>query len=149
MATVIFYEKPGCATNARQKRLLAASGHTIEARSLLTELWTAARLGSFFGETPVQSWFNPAAPAVKSGTIDPAAVDATAAIALMLANPLLIKRPLFEVDGKRQTGFDPDRIRAWIGLNPPSEGAADPVGCSRPTSAGPCPNPSQPIEPRH
>jgi len=144
MATVIFYEKPGCVTNARQKRLLAASGHTVEARNLLTEPWTAARLGSFFGETPVQSWFNPAAPAVKSGTINPAAVDATTAFALMLANPLLIKRPLLEVDGARQTGFDPDKIRAWIGLNLPSESAADLTGCSRQTNAAPCPVPHEP-----
>ena len=37
MAKVIFYEKPGCANNAKQKALLAAAGHEVEARNLLTE----------------------------------------------------------------------------------------------------------------
>ena len=32
MATVTFYEKPGCVTNARQKRMLEAAGHTVVAQ---------------------------------------------------------------------------------------------------------------------
>ena len=37
MATVIFYEKPGCVGNAKQKRLLADAGHEVVPRDLLTE----------------------------------------------------------------------------------------------------------------
>ena len=44
MATVIFYEKPGCGNNTKQKVWLAASGHTVLAKNLLTEKWTASRL---------------------------------------------------------------------------------------------------------
>lgn len=29
MAHLVFYEKPGCAGNARQKALLRAAGHTL------------------------------------------------------------------------------------------------------------------------
>jgi arsenate reductase-like glutaredoxin family protein len=32
------------------------------------------------------------------------------AIALMIAQPLLIRRPLIEVDGYRQVGFDAEKI---------------------------------------
>lgn len=41
MSEVIFYEKPGCANNTRQKSLLQAAGYEIEARNLLKYSWTA------------------------------------------------------------------------------------------------------------
>jgi nitrogenase-associated protein len=116
MATIIFYEKPGCAGNARQKALLAASGHTLDVRSLLAEPWTAERLRSFFGTRPVAEWFNMSSPRVKSGEIRPAEITAGDALAAMLADPLLIRRPLLEADGRRETGFDAALIGAWIGL---------------------------------
>ena len=48
MSTLIFYEKPGCANNARQKRLLLDAGHELVVRDLLSEPWTAQRLQEFF-----------------------------------------------------------------------------------------------------
>ena len=118
MAHVVFFEKPGCANNTRQKRLLEEAGHSLDARSLLTEPWTADRLRSFFGARPVAEWFNKAAPRVKSGEVDPARLDAEAALALMLAEPLLIRRPLMEADGARVVGFDQAFVDQWIGLSP-------------------------------
>ena len=53
MATIVFYEKPGCATNARQKLLLRNAGHEIIAKNLLDEPWTAKRLRMFFSGLPV------------------------------------------------------------------------------------------------
>ncbi len=116
MTIVIFYEKPGCANNARQKRLLRAAGHAVEARNLLAEPWTAERLRAFFGARPTSEWFNRAAPRVKSGEIDPDRIAAADALALMLAEPLLIRRPLMEAGGKLMAGFDLDQIRACLGL---------------------------------
>jgi len=117
MATIIFYEKPGCGNNTKQKVWLAASGHTVLAKNLLIEKWTAERLRAFFGELPVAKWFNPAAPKIKSGEVDPAAFDADAALGMMLAEPLLIRRPLMEVEGVLRAGFDAKAVDAWIGLN--------------------------------
>ena len=54
MATVTFYEKPGCINNTRQKKLLAAAGHQVEVKNLLTEAWQAERLRAFFGDMPVR-----------------------------------------------------------------------------------------------
>ena len=34
----------------------------------------------------------------------------------MLADPLLIRRPLMESGGRREAGFQPERVAAWIGL---------------------------------
>lgn len=93
-------------------------------RDLLTTAWTGEQLRSFFGARPVAEWFNAASPRVKSGEVKPAAIDAEKALAMMLADPLLIRRPLMEAQGRRETGFDAAAIDAWIGLKP----TASPVG---------------------
>jgi nitrogenase-associated protein len=129
MATVIFYEKPGCAGNARQKRLLIDAGHEVEPRNLLTEPWTAQSLRPFFGDRPVADWFNKAAPAVKSGEIDPGSFDEDSALEALIATPLLIRRPLMQVGDRRETGFEPALVEAWIGLAEPVEGLIE--GCPR------------------
>lgn len=116
MVTVIFYEKPGCINNTKQKALLQAAGHQIEPHNLLTEPWTADRLRPFFGDRPVVEWFNPSAPQVKSGEVQPEELDADTALTLMVSNPLLIRRPLLQVGDRRQVGFDLAQIEAWIGL---------------------------------
>lgn len=141
MAYIVFYEKPGCGTNARQKKALEAAGHTLDVRNLLTEPWTAERLRAFFGPTPVAAWFNPAAPQVKSGAVDPAKVTAQTAVAMMLKDPLLIRRPLVEAEGLRCAGFDRAPV---IDLLPVADGATRPEGCSHPQSDNPCPPPRVP-----
>ena len=136
MTTITFYEKPGCKGNLRQKTLLAAAGHTVQAKNLKAEAWTADRLLQFLGKLPVADWFNRAAPAVKSGAVVPQALDAEAALARLLAEPLLIRRPLIERadDGSRRVGFEAAAIDAWIGLGPaaPAPGARL-EGCASPT----------------
>ncbi|MDJ0734952.1 MAG: ArsC/Spx/MgsR family protein [Nostocaceae cyanobacterium] len=118
MARVIFYEKPGCKNNTKQKTLLTASGHEVVAFNLLKEPWTVERLRSFFGNRPTKEWFNAAAPRVKSGEVVPEKVDPQKALVLMLEDPLLIRRPLIEVGDRREVGFDAEKIDAWIGLKP-------------------------------
>jgi nitrogenase-associated protein len=131
---IVFYEKPGCAGNARQKAVLRAAGHEVIARSLLAEPWTAARLRAFFGELPVQDWFNMSAPAVKSGAVRPEALSEDAALALMLATPLLIRRPLLQVGERLCTGFAAAELKSRLGLELPGEA---PDGCAHPPA--PCP----------
>lgn len=138
---VIFFEKPGCAGNARQKKLLAEAGHTVHARDLLSEPWTAASLRPFFGDRPVAEWFNRSAPAVKNGEVDLDALDEAAALALMLKTPLLIRRPLMQVGDRRDCGFEAERVDAWIGLGSAApEGKLE--GCARPDMP-PCPTPAK------
>ena len=116
MAHIIFWEKPGCAGNARQKALILASGHTLEVRNLLAEPWEAERLRSFFAGRPVAEWFNRSSPRIKSGELIPEALNESQALALMLAEPLLIRRPLMEANRRLEAGFEPERVSAWIGL---------------------------------
>ncbi len=117
MAIVLFYEKPGCINNTRQKVMLAAAGHTVQAKSLLTEKWTSDRLRAFFGNLEVSAWFNASAPRVREGEVRPETLSEGEALRLMLADPLLIRRPLMEVNGQRRVGFDQDAINDWIGLD--------------------------------
>ena len=116
MPTITFYEKPGCKGNLRQKTLLAAAGHTVQAKNLKAEAWTADRLLQFLGKLPVADWFNRAAPAVKAGEIVPENLGFEDALHLLLANPLLIRRPLMEVGEERMVGFDTAAVDQWIGL---------------------------------
>lgn len=116
MAHFVFYEKPGCGGNARQKALLQAAGHSLEVRDLLRWPWTQTSLLEFLSPLPVAQWFNRAAPRVKSGKIVPEALDQESALKMLLAEPLLIRRPLMESAGQRHVGFDAAAVDAWIGL---------------------------------
>lgn len=118
MARVVFYEKPGCINNTRQKQLLRAAGHEVCERSILDHPWTAQELRLFFADKPVVAWFNRAAPRVKSGEVTPERYDEAGALAAMLEDHLLIKRPLMESDGVRVCGFDPEQVERWLGLQP-------------------------------
>ncbi|BBA79948.1 putative nitrogenase-associated protein [cyanobacterium endosymbiont of Rhopalodia gibberula] len=117
MANVIFYEKPGCINNTKQKKLLQNAGHTLDVRNLLTTSWTLEKLRPFFCDRPVEEWFNPTAPRIKSGEIIPKQLDEKTALHLMIADPLLIRRPLIQVKEVFQVGFDVKQIDSWIGLN--------------------------------
>lgn len=137
MATVVFFQKLGCATNARQIRTLEAAGHAVTPKDLLKASWTAEELRSFFGETPIASWFNRASPRVKSGEINPETCDAAGAVALMLADPLLIRRPLVEAKGTRCAGFDREPVLSLLG-----QGVSQELdGCSRVGTGTRCPSP--------
>lgn len=131
MAEVIFYEKPGCITNARQKALLRASGHTLEVRDLLGHPWQIDELAVFFAGCEPTECFNPSAPAVKTGKVVPEALTMEQALALMIADPLLIRRPLLQVGEQRRAGFDATHIAAWIGLNDARAQRQDLVSCAQ------------------
>ena len=89
MALITYYTKLGCLTSAKQVEILQKAGHQVDVRDLLAQPWTAEELTSYFGDLPVQAWFNPNSPRVKDGEIDPAAYDANAALELMLSDHLL------------------------------------------------------------
>ena len=139
---MIFYEKPGCGGNARQRRTLAESGHTLDVRDLLSAPWTADSLGAFLDGLPPAAWFNRSAPKVKAGEIVPETLPAQAALALLLAEPLLIRRPLMQVGETRMVGWDEDKVAAWIGLRAAGVGE----GCPKGGHAPACPPPGAAME---
>ena len=116
MAEVIFFEKPGCVNNTRQKKLLMQAGHRVICRDLLQEVWTEEWLLSFFKQLPVALWFNNSAPRIKSGEIVPPKCEVRIALQLMINEPLLIRRPLMQAGNETMVGFDYSRVNEWIGL---------------------------------
>lgn len=138
MALVVFYEKPGCRNNTRQKALLRAARHTVDSRDLLNTAWTAGTLRPFFGTRPISEWFNPAAPRIKSGEIAPTTTTEAEALSLMLADPLLIRRPLMEANGEKRCGFDAATVDAWIGLSESGQLVGDVETCPRRHEETPC-----------
>jgi len=108
--TIRFFEKPNCTGNARQKAILQASGHRLVTENLLEYPFAREELRSFFGALPVVHWFNQLAPRVKSGEVDIHRMDEEQALDMMLAEPLLIRRPLMEIKGIRLVGFNIDEL---------------------------------------
>jgi nitrogenase-associated protein len=135
MAVIVFYEKPGCINNTRQKQILTQSGHDVVALDIRVQAWTPATLRPFFGDRPVAEWFNCAAPRVKSGAVVPETIAADEALAQMCLDPLLIRRPLIECGGHRLAGFDEALLQGWVGLEPQDSPA--PQTCPR--TEGVCP----------
>lgn len=130
MAHVVFYEKPGCAGNERQKALLRAAGHELEVRDLLRHPWTEGTLRPFLAGLPVADWFDRTAPRVKAREVVPEALGEAEAMALLLADPILIRRPLLQVGRRREAGFLAAVVQDWIGLDPIAPSAPSPEGCA-------------------
>lgn len=119
MSDLLFFEKPGCINNTRQKAILRGLGHQLVEVDLLRVSWTPASLRVFFGNRPVEQWFNPAAPRVKSGEVRPAYLDEAQALELMVADPLLVRRPLIQCGYGHTAGFDDDDpVLRCLGVEP-------------------------------
>lgn len=136
MTRLWFYEKPGCVGNRSQLALLRRLGHQAEVRNLLSQPWTPETLRPFFGDKPVAQWFNESAPAVKNGAIAIAKLSQRQALNLMLAEPLLIARPLLQYGPYRQSGFVPGPVLSALQI--PPELLADLNGCAMGDSATEC-----------
>ena len=136
MKIVIFYEKPGCATNAKQKRLLLDAGCIVIERNLLEHGMNLEELSEFLEHLPVVKWFNPNAPKVKSGEINPKQLSAPAALNLLMTEPILIRRPLMVLGGLKECGFDIRKIELFLG-KPLAETVSE--SCS--STSKPCPEP--------
>ncbi|MEJ2592657.1 MAG: ArsC/Spx/MgsR family protein [Candidatus Thiodiazotropha sp.] len=117
MAGLVFYEKPGCVGNAMQQSLLRGQGVRFEVRDLLSQAWSVERLRSYFHGLPVADWFNTSAPRVKSGEIAIHALDEMAALAMMIQDPILIRRPLLELGELKQSGFVPGPVIDALGID--------------------------------
>lgn len=110
MKLVVFYEKPYCAANAKQKQILRQSGCTLIERNLLEHGLDRESLHQFMEGKKIEEWFNPAAPAIKNGLINPANLNDADAIDLLMGDPILIRRPLMIIGTHRVCGFDANEI---------------------------------------
>ncbi len=137
MAQITFYEKPGCTNNTRQKQWLKERGVQVEAIDLLTYPWCVDELLEFFGDLPVNEWFNRSAPRVKSSEVVPEQLSQRVALQLLLHEPLLIRRPLLRKGDERKVGFDHKAIAAWLDIHV-DDASTEPEEI--------CPHPEQPCK---
>ena len=113
----IFYEKTGCSGNAKQKELLKNHNISITVKSLLDEKWTFESLNEFFKGLEVKDMFNPFAPQIKDEKINILNIKKDEAINLMIKEPILIKRPLLDINGIKLCGFNLEQINKLLNVN--------------------------------
>ncbi len=112
-----FYEKTGCSGNAKQKELLKNHNISFSVKSLLDTKWTNDTLSQFFEGLDVNEIFNPFAPQIRDKEIDIIKLSKEEAINLMIKNPILIKRPLLDINGTKICGFDIEKINKLLNVN--------------------------------
>jgi len=114
---IVFYEKPGCSGNAKQKRVLKSHNFAFEVKNILNTPWTKELLLTFFQELPKEEIVNLSAPQFKSNQIDISRYTKETLIDKMIQEPILIKRPLLEIDNHKVCGFDVEKISTLLGIN--------------------------------
>ena len=114
---VIFYEKPGCGGNAKQKKLLELNYILYETRDILSTAWDKTTLNSFFQDLEKEEIINKFAPQVKSGEVDINTLSKDELIERMIQEPILIKRPLLIIGEKKICGFDIEKINDTLRTN--------------------------------
>jgi arsenate reductase (glutaredoxin) len=108
--TIIFYEKPGCAGNHKQKTVLKNQGLSFQTKSILDTPWTSDSLSLFFKNLEKKDIINPFAPKIKNKELDIDTISKEELIELMCQEPILIKRPLLEIGEQKLCGFDINAI---------------------------------------
>ena len=117
MNIVIFYKKPGCVTNAKQKTKLRKAGCMVIERNLFKHQMGPEEMYKFFEDKPVEKWFNPNAPLIKDEEIDPSKLNKDEALELLVSNPIMIKRPLLIIKNKKMSGFDQEKIEELLDID--------------------------------
>lgn len=128
---IVFYEKPGCINNTKQKRLLEKAGHRLICKDLLNTQWSSETLMPYLRGLPVPGWFNRSAPQIKNAEIIPEQLDEETALRLLIESPILIRRPLMSVGNEYRVGFDQDAVDEWVGLSERTDEGQDLEACPR------------------
>ena len=115
MEKIEFYEKPGCINGEKQKKILTEAGNKLICIDILKFPWTKSALLPFVEGKEPEEMMNSTAPAIKSGEIVPSRLSMGEAIKMMVACPILIKRPLILAGGMHIQGFDNPRLKPYIG----------------------------------
>jgi len=113
---IVFYEKPGCLGNKKQKELLKSNGLEFEVKSILDTKWDKKTLELFFVGLEKNDIVNETAPKIKKGEIDLNSITKEQLIYKMINDPILIKRPLIIIDDNKICGFDMTKLNDILAL---------------------------------
>ena len=115
MPTTMFGIK-NCDTVAKARKWLEGEGVAYEFHDYKTQGVTADRLRAWAGEVGWEVLLNKAGTTFrKLPDADRTDIDEARAIALMVAQPSMIKRPVVEGAGSLLVGFKPERYAAAFG----------------------------------
>ena len=114
MSFIIFYEKPGCKTNAKQKKYFRDAGYRVIERNILEHGMNHSDLYKFVKKIPIREWFNKNAPQIKNKEINPRGMNRREALELLINDAILIKRPLLSINGKKLCGFNKGLIEELV-----------------------------------
>ena len=89
-------------------------GAELDERDYAKTALTAAELKELFAGRDPRDFLNPRSPAFKAMGLAGKSLTPEQAIALMVKEPNLIKRPIVIAGKEMIAGFDPDRLRAAL-----------------------------------
>ena len=115
--TITLYGIPNCDTVKKARTWLTANGHDFAFHDFKKQGLDAATVAGWLKEAEWEMLVN------RKGTTwrnldeahKAAVVDQASALALMLANPSVIKRPVLAGAGPLQVGFTPERYAGVFG----------------------------------
>ncbi len=116
---IVFFGKPACVNNRKQRKILKEAGADLIERDLLSYPWSESLLRQFFLDIPKDQWVNRSAPEIKSGRLNVDALSEQQLLWTMVLNPGLIRRPLIAWQEQRWVGFDWSILQAELPINAP------------------------------
>jgi Spx/MgsR family transcriptional regulator len=113
--TLRFYGKKTCITCQKAKAFLEEHQVAFEEFPIETQPPSKAELEKLVNETDVQASLNSRSTIYRAQNLGKNVPDKQTAIALMLQDPNLIKRPVLINDqGQIAQGFDAERLKAFL-----------------------------------
>jgi arsenate reductase len=111
------YGIPNCTTVKKARAWLAGQAHEVAFHDFKKQRVDAAWLRDVIGQTGWQALLNTRGTTWRKLSDDEkaAVTDEAGAIALMLAQPSVIKRPVLERDGRYHLGFAEDQYQSIFG----------------------------------
>jgi len=114
--TVTIYGIKACDTMQKAFKWLSAHGVAYDFHDYKKAGVTTAQLARWCEAAGWQTVLNRSGTTFKKlADVDKAALTQDKAIALMAAQPSMIKRPVLDADGKLEIGFKPERYAALFG----------------------------------
>lgn len=113
--TLRFYGKNTCVTCQKTKAFLEEHNVVFEELPIETRPPSQAALEKLVNEADVKASLNSRSAIYKAQSLGKNVPDKQTAIALMLQDPNLIKRPvIMDEQGRMIQGFDPDQLKAFL-----------------------------------
>ncbi|MBF0196832.1 MAG: hypothetical protein HQL32_03945 [Planctomycetes bacterium] len=111
---VSIYVKPGCKGNARFKEALKTAGYNVQTTSIIDKKWEEPALKNFFGDQAIHDCVNERAPALTKGEIKVDQLSEEELLQAMIADPILIKRPLVFFRGRYACGMNNELVNELL-----------------------------------